>query len=48
MLATIIPLAAAAGTPIPGIQLSPQVYKDVIGHEVGPGKEDFLALIAGP
>ena len=48
VLATIMPLAAAAGTPMPGIQLSQHEYNDVMGHDVGPGNDDLRALMAGP
>lgn len=47
VFAAIIPLAAAAGTPIPGAQLSPTLNKP--GRPVlGPGKLEFEAEIPGP
>lgn len=47
VFAAIIPLAAAAGTPIPGAQLSPTLSKP--GSAVfGPGNEAFEAEIPGP
>ena len=47
VFAAIIPLAAAAGTPIPGAQLSPTLSSP--GRPVfGPGKLEFEAEIPGP
>jgi hypothetical protein len=47
VLAAIMPLAAAAGTPMPGMYESPHPYSP--GSDVaGPGKEPVRAEIAGP
>jgi hypothetical protein len=42
-----IPDAATAGTPIPGMVLSPTRYKPLTGV-CGPGNVPFPAAIAGP
>ena len=47
VLAVIMPLAAAAGTPMPGWQLSPQRYSPGSGVEA-PGKVALRAEMAGP
>jgi hypothetical protein len=46
-LAVIIPDAATAGTPIPGIVLSPQHRRPGM-FVAGPGNDSFPALTAGP
>ncbi len=47
VLAQIMPLAAAAGTPMPGMQESPQAYSPGTGV-CGPGKLPLRAEMAGP
>ena len=47
VLAHKIPDAATAGTPIPGMVLSPTLYKPLTGV-CGPGNVPCPAAIAGP
>ena len=47
VLAHIMPLAAAAGTPMPGMVLSPQAYRPGTGV-LGPGKVPERAEMPGP
>jgi hypothetical protein len=48
LLAAIIPLAAAAGTPIPGMQLSPHTVNPETGVVLPGQAAPLAALIAGP